>query len=549
VKRILLALADYDLAATVHDELLNVLADEVLVHSVGDEKSAIEYLQGQRESPYSLVAVHLGLPEDRKSPRNDKDQRGLALVESLRRIDPSVNIILVSPIEDASVYTRLTQLGPPPPHFVLDGKLDTITTLVSVARDLLTGVHNRARTRVRVVINLAQDSRNSSYTLEVGGLRWDSGQLNINDEELLDIVEESRENPEILAYPRWEMAMRRIGGRLSRAIFQNNWKFNQQFSYLLGQHGNAEVCFDVPRDYYPALWEALTDPTAPTDKLWNQGKRPEREFWMFRDPIYRRLFSGNGGRRFPLFQGVQGVPNCLIIESDVNGVVGDLNDESGSRLTLRSLKNVPLEAEWLRTQLPLLSPPNSLGQIKVLNGSEARKTGVSLKELVKKTLEGGTEWDLVHYAGHCHYDAAQQKGFLFFPGERLIEALDIREFGTWLRHARFVYLSGCDSSGDDFVFELASNSVPAALGFRWKIEDQLAQEFTKSFYTSLFAKTRSLEYAFFEARKESRKQFKDKRIWAAPILVMQSSGELSAISAESGAMQMTSVGQTLRHTA
>src|ERR1039457_5750895 len=106
---------------------------------------------------------------------------------------------------------------------------------------------------------------------------------------------------------------------------------------------------------------------------------------MFKDPIYRRLFRGNGGQRYPLFQGhSRSAANCLIIESNVDGITRDgIKDPQGRTLKLRSLANVPAAAKWLREELPLLNTVAGLGDIKVLNSEEAERQGTTLAELVK----------------------------------------------------------------------------------------------------------------------------------------------------------------------
>jgi hypothetical protein len=129
----------------------------------------------------------------------------------------------------------------------------------------------------------------------------------------------------------------------------------------------------------------------------------------------------------------------------------------------------------------------------------------------------------VHYAGHSLY-AEDKTGYVFFPGEKFAEAVKIDVFSQHLRNAqvRFVYLSSCQSSEDDFVFQLANNLVPAILGFRWKIDDNKAKDYALKFYEYLF-KHRSLEQAFLEARRYVHDKYEDNRIWALPLLILQRS--------------------------
>ena len=147
--------------------------------------------------------------------------------------------------------------------------------------------------------------------------------------------------------------------------------------------------------------------------------------------------------------------------------------------------------------------------------------GRSFKDYLQEVLRA-EPWDLVHYAGHSHYDDATGKGHLFFPGE-FVEELDMEVFNTYLAKTRFIYLSGCKSSEAGFVFELARLQIPGVLGFRWPINDRVALEFAKKFYESLFETIAApcLEKAFLSTRCAIRKTHKEDKIWAAAMLILQ----------------------------
>ena len=346
------------------------------------------------------------------------------------------------------------------------------------------------------------------------------GHLVVDEEALLEIVEDSKHLDNIEEHCEWEAALQRIGARLTRAIFAER-EFATDFAELIGKHKYAEICFDISRRIHPALLEALVQHSrGPTG-------RPGRKFWMLQAPVYRRLRNETGSERYPLFQEPEGLHdsiNCLIIEAQVDGVAADIIDRKTQKeVSFKPLLNVPVEADWLYEYLNSNKEKFGLGQVERFNAIRVYPN--SLASEVKRVLTQGTvKWHLVHYAGHCHYDPSARLGYLIFPGERLIETVDLGTFSTWLKDAQFVYLSGCRSSEEDFVFELANSYIPAVFGFRWKIDDLLAPSFTKSFYTNLFEKTYSLEYAFMNARRDMRDQFKAERIWAAPMLILQFSG-------------------------
>ena len=151
----------------------------------------------------------------------------------------------------------------------------------------------------------------------------------------------------------------------------------------------------------------------------------------------------------------------------------------------------------------------------------------SLKALVQETLQKAGNWHVVHYAGHTHYDAQNQMGYVFFPcaGEiNNIEPVRIAQFALWLEMAdtRFVFLSSCKSAGQDFIYQLAKGRVPAIMGFLWEVGDAPAREYATSFYQCLLEGQQDLlEYACLAAKKQVHANYPASPIWASPVLVMQ----------------------------
>jgi hypothetical protein len=156
----------------------------------------------------------------------------------------------------------------------------------------------------------------------------------------------------------------------------------------------------------------------------------------------------------------------------------------------------------------------NLGQVHCVDQAEA---GISFWQTVDR-LAKRDRWDIIHYAGHSCYQGPT-RGVFFFPG-RFVETVSVETFSRELGRPRFVYLSSCHGSQASFVFELAEQKVASILGFRWDIDDGMAVEHAKAFYTALFEEERSLEYAFLKARQRMHDLARDNRIWAAPMLMM-----------------------------
>ncbi|MFC1516257.1 CHAT domain-containing protein [Thermodesulfobacteriota bacterium] len=261
----------------------------------------------------------------------------------------------------------------------------------------------------------------------------------------------------------------------------------------------------IEKNIHPLILESLIE-------------EEEDTFRMLKSPIYRRL-SIPGRTNTLLFGPKNTVPdiNCLIIESNLpEGTYVEKIDKE-----FEWLENVPVESDWIERYLNGLKEELNIGEVERINENET-PNGITFKEYVLSMLEKN-EWHLVHYAGHSFYDKNNHQAYVFFPKKSEIEAISIKMFSKWLRDARtsFIYLSSCRSSEENFVFELAKNQIPVIIGFRWDIEDLSAAEHAKKFYQNLFERTRSLEYAFLETRKEMYERNPENKVWAAPILILQ----------------------------
>jgi hypothetical protein len=323
-------------------------------------------------------------------------------------------------------------------------------------------------------------------------------------------------NSGITAHPDWEDHLKSIGEMLTKKLFLDTYPLARSY-WKLGGKAKIEICFDVARSVHPVILEAFIDPDS-------YFKSPH--FWMLKAPMYRRLRNEMPTDRRPLFQGPrehQPRINCLIIESPEGGLVPEVMDSSGDALSLANLPNAAREAESLETYLTLKKEEFGLGKVLRLSSSGLQGENFRTKvygELTRKDIT----YHLVHYAGHCHYDDNAKKGYVFFPEDGFLAPVELAEFSLWLSRTQFVYLSACRSSEEEVVFELTNNHVPSAIGFRWEIDDDAAAAYTSLFYEKLFeGGHRSLEYAFLDARQamSANKQYEKKRIWAAPMLIMQ----------------------------
>ncbi len=187
-----------------------------------------------------------------------------------------------------------------------------------------------------------------------------------------------------------------------------------------------------------------------------------------------------------------------------------------------------IESEVLQLVDSISSDLKLLGvshQITTLLGGD-----VTYRKLSEALLEGQ---HIFHFAGHGNFDESLPERSPLALQDRELTASDLQLLtqGTELR---FVFLSCCLAArtarqvgrGDfhGFLHALSQADVPAALAYRWEVEDGSALELAESFYRSLW---RNL--SFSQALLNSRRKLamgpngRDNETWAAPVLVSQAS--------------------------
>jgi CheY-like chemotaxis protein len=477
--------------------------DNLLVDYAKNQKDAVRRVD---TTAYDVIVSEVDLPRDRNSCLVTGEHLGWEFLKDIRTQDYNIPVVLL----DASADMKLQRdvQGQTAAEYLARDYPEWDDWIVEVCRKFLTRQDTPRRLRLELDI-VMHPAHHYTYHMKVVGKPGleDQGPLQIN-QETLERLGRYSSKVQIDEYPAWEEDLRDIGETLGKEIFQGNYKFSTKFREFLGNlesRSDVSIRFNVEKDVHPVMLEAL--------------KEAGEHYWMLEAPIYRRVSEFTD--RYALFQDNEtrtGPLNCLIIEADVgNAMVPEFGKVLGS------LENVPVEVRELREFLE--KPGNkekfNIEEVRVLSKEDGEST---FEEMVRNTLPE-KEWHIVHYAGHSYYDKKQQTGYVFFPGKK-IATVKAETFANWLNnsHVRFLFLSSCRSSEEDFIFAMANNMVPAIVGFRWEIEDDMAAKYTQCFYTQLFQR-KSLEYAFFKTRRLMHAEHQDHPIWASPVLVIQAKRE------------------------
>lgn len=508
-KEVLIVIRDIDLRERVEDILKNLVprneGDRIFVDRETNEMDARHRLSKRR---YDLLVAHIHIAANSGSTLNENEKRGLELARLAERHNSGLSNILISPPGDDSVWRETQRLShcklvPSSQHFE--------TELVEFCRDALYGagsVEREPGATVHFTFNL--DRNIWSYQINAKGINEiyrPYGELKI-EPEIMELL--ARFSCRVVGSD-WEENLRSIGRTLAKQIFRGTPEFIEAFSklqMLVRNHEKIRFHFTVEKSVHPvALEAALCE---------------DEEFWMLRAPIYRSLDVSPVV--YPLFEGPHDTckgMNCLIIVADASGLVRDVVDDHGNVIELNELMNVETERDQLWSCFEAHKEQCGLGKIEVIGAMDV-PGDKSFRDHLKDVLTQDV-WDLVHYAGHTYFKEKAGRGYIMLPGENGIDAVDMEVFSSWLRLAksRFVYFSSCKSSNVAFVFEVASKSIPAILGFRWDIDDDKAAEHARCFYDHLFGACHSLEYAFFETRKHMHASHIDNSIWASAMLILQ----------------------------
>jgi hypothetical protein len=509
----------------MRDLILDVLDDHFKAMGIDmvidKEETFQDAIQRCRQSePYSLIISHLHIAKHRKAPLVEDEMLGLLLFRELS-VTATAGILL-TPIIDNRLLGQIRELPRTSLVCESDGWKEQIC---EIAEQILSGkaagapqpplssagsVKKHKKVRIDIYIDLHKDTWQIVFNGD-GGMICDPKPrlLRVDLDKIHKIgMKESWVDESKAKYPMWVEILKDIGEELVRQILENNPEALKYYTELCDEVGGCEyfsLRFITSEEAYPLPLEAILVPEY----------RQVNDFWMLKAPVTRRVDVG-GVKLWPLFENPESEGNavqinCLIIEADVHGYVqiGDQDFE------LEKLYNVAEEANQLEKRLLDHRTEYRIGCIKRIPD----KMTACTKENVEAWLTNGEQWHLVHYAGHSFH---QDKGFVFFPDNGTAGAVDIQDFSQWLRMAktRLIYLSSCQSSKVKFAHEMARRGVPAAIGFRWNIDDRKAAEHADRFYDNLF-KERSLENAFLRTRQQVQRIDPKHIIWAAPVLMMQ----------------------------
>ena len=531
-KEILLVHPNRDIGDQIEDHLKEATQNSPRPVVVDRERNLQDARRRLQSRSYDLVITHLLLPLNSKAMPDDAT-RGLELLEAVRTMGKTPGILITVMPADFKLKAAISKIG----YIIdIDESGNSIGRIVEAAQGLaqsdtlsITFVHQ---------FNPDPNATQEIWVCRVGGETLE-GTVVLEKRALMDLTTFS-DNLKIphLGYEQWLKNLNRVGDDLAHLLFNSNAKLAAHLkSRILDAGGveNTRLCFKVSHPVYgialEAIFEPIFEPPQPQAEIagFPSPQPPKQAFWMLTAPVYRRFDGGTvAGTRLPLFEQERADLNCLVIQAPTAGEVPDpkFRLPNGKPLKLEQIKSAARECRELEKLLR--SDPAILGKGEVCRISDADLAGGgTFEELLRKKLIE-KEWHLIHFSGHSTYCpppnlGGEGKGYIFLPGNPIVP-MEAGVFASLVRHAELVTLSSCQSAEENFVVELARNLVPAVLGFRWSVEDEVATDFFLNwFYPKLFslrAKPGAIEKAFQQAQSEAYRNLTEETIWAAPILIL-----------------------------
>jgi len=455
-----------------------------------------------RSKEYNLVIVALNIPKTSKAPLNTEEEAGLAFLKKLRDDGFRKPSIVIADHMTTETLSRIRDLELSEP--LLRGKEDWEVSLnLRVRQQLDLSVVTQKKKTCWIDIRLDLEKRTGDYEIRgnfLNGVRGVLEQLHFG--RLGKLVLHSKIVGS-LRFPDWIALFQNIGEELLEQIFRSNYSFKYKFDQAvdaLGSDENLKIRFVITSSFHPVAFEALVD--------------DDSMHWMLRSPVYRKIDASTELGLFEDENELAELPvkRCLIIVADTEGLVPKILPGVNGRI-LRPLRHVDSEGADLEQYLT-----NRGVIVRRLGGSS--QDSASKRNVIDALKDG--PWDTVHFAGHSFWDEEKSgKAVIFLPGETQPQILEVEPLAVLLRAARtrFVYLSSCSSSGCGV--ELARKQIPAILGHRWVVDDELAAEHARLFYSNRFEYPESLEKAFLYTRQAMYDKHRENQIWASSVLIKQ----------------------------
>ncbi|MCS7221499.1 MAG: CHAT domain-containing protein [Anaerolineae bacterium] len=145
------------------------------------------------------------------------------------------------------------------------------------------------------------------------------------------------------------------------------------------------------------------------------------------------------------------------------------------------------------------------------------------------------EFSLVHFACHGQFDSTLPQDSAIILSDGALRPSDIRTRFGGKRPRPLIFINACHGAREEFSFTglggwaqqlVARARVGAFIGAMWEVNDALALQFARCFYTALLKDNKPIAQAFQEAREQIRQAAPWNSTWLAYVLYADPEGRL-----------------------
>jgi CHAT domain-containing protein len=189
------------------------------------------------------------------------------------------------------------------------------------------------------------------------------------------------------------------------------------------------------------------------------------------------------------------------------------------------------------TQVNLLSVQEEVDFIKQLRDL---RSGITVLDPFSACLEvldwlESGNFSMLHFACHGMFDATSPDNSAIKLSEGILRPSDIRVRFGGRRPRPLLFINACHGARTEFSFTglggwakrlVTQAQVGAFIGAMWEVNDGLALQFARRFYTGLLKENETIAEAFRQAREEIRQLAPYNSTWLAYTLYADPQGRL-----------------------
>lgn len=207
---------------------------------------------------------------------------------------------------------------------------------------------------------------------------------------------------------------------------------------------------------------------------------------------------------------------------------GGMEDELDIK-TSRSIAPIQVNLPSVKEEVAFLE------QLSVLRSSVTPLSAFSNRVQVLDSLKN-EDLSVLHFACHGMFDATSPNDSAIKLSDGLLRPSEIKVRFGGKRQRPLIFINACHGGRAEFSFtglggwaeQMVNARAGAFIGAMWEVNDKLALQFAKTFYTALLQDNKTIAESFRQAREEIRQLAPYNSTWLAYTLYADPEGRVKA---------------------